>query len=375
MANGFSLGVLQMMKEITKEATPAYKVEPYGLLASLYTAHSRGVIKNDSYDGHTKTVKVKKKKRFTIQDTDNVPSCDAVLIPSYTEDVVSVGNFRQLAFHIEDEVIAQYDSYASQIIALKGTPNPTMPPATGLMWEFVDTLMTAASALLQSVDLDLTTLATGAIGVNRSTGNNAAQTINIPLNSTNNPLTNGINKLFTDFKLNTMNGKPIVVGGGLMLSFMLNQAAKIGGNQSGLDTRIQAAAMDFWYDQNVPDVLNSANQIVVYEKDAIQIVEYLKYQGFKGGDKKGASTFGTLALPMQIGDQLVPIMFDYQLRYNDCAASFTEYNSQDTVTLQKGYNLILSKDFGLYTIPTDAYKSSDVLFGNRGSLIYNLTNA
>jgi hypothetical protein len=36
--------------------------------------------------------------------------------------------------------------------------------------------------------------------------------------------------------------------------------------------------------------------------------------------------------------------------------------------------MILSKNFGLYTIPTDAYKASDVLTGNRGSLAYEVTN-
>lgn len=372
MANGFSLGVLQMMKEITKDATPAYKIEPYGFLASLYVAHSRGIIKNDSYDGHYKTVKVKKKQRFTIQDTDTVASCDTTLLQPYSEDTVSVANYRQLAFSISDETIAQFDSYASAIVKVNGVPAPTQAPG-GLMFEFMDTLMTAANALLTAVNKDLGQIALNNMGVNRNTGSAAATTVNIPLNATNNPLAGGTNKILTDFKDNTMNGKPIVVGAGLFNGFMMNQAAIGGVNQAGVDSRRQAAGFDFWYDFTLASMAG-ANTIALFEKDAIQIVEYLKYQGFKAGPKPGPSTFGTIALPMQVGDQLVPVYFDYQLRYNDCPTELTIYDTGTPTVIQKGYNLILSKNFGLYTIGTDAYRTGDPLNGNRGSLLYTITN-
>lgn len=377
MANGASLGVLQMMKEITKDATPAYKVEPYGVLASLLTAHSPGVIKNDSYDGHYKTVKVKKKRRFTSAHVDPSPSCDHLVQQTYSEDTVSVGNFRQLAFHIEDEVIAAFDDYASKSVAFaKATPGISQPPITDLMFEFADTLMTAASALLASVDQKLCDLAVAAIGVNRNGGVSTSQSVNIPLATTNNPLSDGITRIMRDFKYNNMMGKPIVVGAGLFEGFMLNQAAIGGPNQAGIDTRIQAAGFDFWRDYNLANstALNNANQIIVYEKDAIQLVEYMQNQGFKAGVKPGASQFGVLVLPMMVGDQLVPVKFDFQLRYNDCDESVTLYDTGSSTTVHRGYNLILSKNFGLYTIPTDAYGSADVLYGNRGSLRYTITN-
>lgn len=366
MATGFSLGVLQMQKEITQNATPAYKIEPYGLLASLMMAHSPGKIKKDSMDGHFKNVIVKAKTRTVIGDTSTAAgACDVSITNPYVETSVDVTNTRSVAFRIDDETIAAFDSYASANKVIAGAQ-----PATPLMFEFYDTLMTMANGLLTGVNSDLVTLAVAAFGKHRATGTTTAVAVNIPLTTTTNPLNDGVSKILKDLKANTMMGKPIVVGAGLFASYMMQQAAK-GLDQTGLDTRIQSAMFDFFYDDTFATAAG-ANHIGVWEKDSIQLVEYLQYQGFKAGEK-GKSIFGTLPLPMQVGDQLVPVWFDYQLRYNDCPEVIT-LDGAATTTVQKGWNLILSKKFGLYTIPTTAYKASDPLTGNRGSLRFNITN-
>jgi hypothetical protein len=367
MANGFSLGMLQMMSEVTKGATPAYKLDPYGFLSSLYTAHTPGAIKNDSYDGHFKTVKVKKKQRLTVADTSTTASCSIGAPIAYTEDTVSVANYRQVAFHIDDEVIAAFDSYASQQALVTGM-NPN--PITGLMFEFMDDLRVAANAVLQGVNQDLITLAVASVGVNIVTGAATSTALNITSDATKNYLAQGVTKLMADYKQNRMAGRPVIVGAGLMYNWFLQAAASSGSAFTGLDTRIQAAGMDFFLDYNIDAAISgTTNDILVYEPNAVQIVEYLKYQGFKAGAKPGGSQFGTLTLPIMNSDgTLVPVKFDYQLRYNDCDVV------EGGTTYHKGYNMIISKNFGLYTIPTDAYKSGDVLAGNRGSLAYNVTN-
>jgi hypothetical protein len=365
MANGFSLGLLQMMKEVTKSATPAYKLDPYGFLASLYTAHSPGSIKVDSYDGHFKTVKVKKKKRLTVSDTSTSLSCAMGAPIPYTEDTVSVANVRQVAFSLSDETVAAFDAYASQLQLVPG-----MAPENPLMFEMLDSMMVAANAILQGVNEDLVALAVANVGKNIVTGVTTATPLNITNDATKNYLSAGITQLMSEFKQNRFSGRPIIVGSGLMYNWFLQAGASTGSSFTGLDTRVQAAGMDFFLDYTMGNAIEgNGNDIVVYEKDAIQIVEYMKYQGFKAGAKPGASIFGTITLPMPNADgTLVPIKFDYQLRYNDCAVTEGE------TTFEKGYNMILSKNFGLYTIPTDAYKSSDVLTGNRGSLAYEVTN-
>lgn len=367
MANGFAPYILQHIKEIAQGATPQYKIELPGFTQSLVTAHSKGVIKNDTGFGQYRTVQVKKKKRYTIDDTETSPSCEITNVQAYTEDTVSVANYRQLAVHIEDEVIAGYEAYANSPTGLIGA---SVSP------EFIEEMMLASNALLQGVNEDLLTLAAANIGKNIRTGVNTASTINIAKDTNIASLTDGITQIKSDFRRNNMSGMPIIVGGGLMSNFMLQQQAKSGVGQNGVDTRIQAQMLDFFYDGQVADILDE-NNVLVYEKDAVQIVEYLKYRGPLKTGYKGTSYFGTAVLPAMVttasgGLKLVPVEFDVQLKYNDCEADFTVDGQSET--LQKGWNMIISKNFGLWTIPNTAYKSADPLYETRGSLLYDITN-
>lgn len=366
MANGFAPYILQHIKEIAKGATPQNKIELPGFTQSLITAHSKGVIKNDTGFGQYRTVQVKKKQRYTAADTSTEASCDVTNVQGYTEDTVSVANYRQLAVHIEDEVIAGYEAYAN---------NPTGLIGASVSPEFIDEMMLAANGLLSAVNADLVTLAAAAIGKNRRTGLTTASTINIGKDQNVLSLTDGLTQIMSDMRLNNMSGKPIIVGSGLFNNFMLQQASKQGGF-NGLDTRIQAAGVDFFYDNDIASIIDD-NSIIAYEKDAVQFVQYLKYRGPLKSGYKGTSWFGVAPLPVMTtnasgGLSLVPMEFDVQLKYNDCEADFTVDGQSET--LQKGWNMILSTNFGLWTIPSTSYKASDPLTGNRGSLLYNITN-
>ena len=369
MANGYSLGILQTLAEVAKNAAPQYKIEPVGLAGSLYTVHTPRSIGIDSYDGHKKVAKIKRKQRFTPAQTSTSKSCTVTNTQPYLEETVAITNTRQIAIHMEDEVMAQFDKYAS---ANKQVPGSS--PMTSLMWEHWDSIMTAASALMQAKNGDLVTLAAAAVGVNRATTNNTAQSINIPQASATNILANGVHKILVDFQRNTMSGSPIVIGSGNFEAWMMQQYAK-SPDQAGLNSRIQAAGFDFFADYQLPTALGNANDILVYEKDSIQVVDYLEYQGFKAGPKPGASSFGVMPLPMKIGNGMTgSAPFDFQLRYNDCEEEFSYVDGEPDVVLQKGWNLILTTNFGLYTIPSTAYRSGDVLAGNRGSLYFRVTN-
>lgn len=366
MSNGPIPAIIQHIKEIATGATPQYKIELPGFTQSLLTAHTPGSVKNDTFDGHYKTVQVKKRKRYTVENTETTPSCDVTNVPAYTTDSVSVGGFRQIAVHIEDETIAAYDKASSNPSAIIGTSVPN---------EFIEELMVAANALLAGVNQDLVTLAAAAVGVNRRTGVNTAATINMSKNTDVLSLTDGLTQILSDFRFNNMSGRPIVVGAGLFNNFMMQQVSKLG-QLNGLDTRIQAAGVDFFYDNDVADIIDD-NNILVYEKNAVQLVEYLKYQGFKAG-AKGTSLFGVAPLPFMTttasgGLTLLPVNVDIQLKYNDCEAEF-DTGGESPATLQKGWNMIVSKNFGLWTIPSTAYLAADPLTGNRGSLLYDITN-
>lgn len=370
MANGYSLGILQMQKDVSGDATPQFKLEPYGAVASLKLAHTPGKIKNDTYDGHSKTVKVKAKVRRTSADTGTTASCAVGAKPAYVEQTVSIANVRRDAIYLEDAWLQLLDSYATQDAG-------AIADFGQAPFEMMDAIISMANGIIEGVNKDIITLMLANMGVNRRTASAASTALNFNLSATVNNLNEGPNKIFQDFGVNNMKGSPIVLGGGNMEAFMLQQQAKTANASNGIDTRIQANGMDFFRDYNVGALAsggNAANTILTFEKDAVQFVEFMANRGPWFTAKKGTSIFGTIPLPMVSGNQIVPVEFDFQFKSYDCDHDESDGNG-GTVTYHKGMNLILTKQFGLYTLPTTAFSASDPLYGNRGSLQYNITNS
>jgi len=357
---------LEHIKQIAGAATPQYKMETPGYLNMLLSQSSPVNLGKPSGSGHKKTIRIKTKQRATKDMTDTSKSCDNVLVPIWQEQEVGLGVIRQIAFHIEDETIALYEQDASRTVMVG-------QPATAIMNEFFENILTHTSALMEALNNDLFTLGAAAIGVNRVTGNNNAQNININKDGAINPLQDGFTKILSDYKRNGGSKRPQIVGAGLMLAWEIqNNQNAIGMNQGGLNVA-SLKQWDFFYDEQA-EVALGANQIVAYEPDAVQLVEYMHYTGFKAGVKPDGSTFGVITLPVVVNQMIKPVKFDFQLIYNSCPQEFTDSYYGTTMTLGKGYNLILSKECGLFTIDTAAYRGTDVLNGNRGSYRFVIAN-
>lgn len=361
--SGFAPYLLKSAKEAYLSASPQDKVEEVGFLSLLKSQNPRiEVLKLNTDAGHLKSVQVKAKRRLNVAHTDTSKSCDVTTTLPYYEKSVDLSSTRQVAVYLEDETLAKYVEDAS-----KGIPVGDSKVAQ----EMYDNIKIAANALVEGINQDLYTLGVAALGVNKVTGSSATQSVNFPLNTTNNDLTAGMNKILADYKRNNFSGRPQIVGDGLMHNFMLQQASK-GNDQSGLDTKIQARMADFFYDPYTTTALGS-NQFIVYEPDAVGLVEYMEYSGFKGGVRPGASIFGTIVLPF--GHNGGTIELDWQLKYYDCATTLTDEYYGTSLSVDKGFNMILSKRVGLWTIPNDAYRNgTDAYYGNRGSLRFTATN-
>lgn len=363
---GFAPYFLASISSIAKENTPETKLEDFGFLNLLQSQSGKAEVSlNAEKAGHKRSVRVKKMQRLTKDFTDTTLSCDNTNVIPYSESDVDINVTRQVAIHLTDENVAQYQEEASRVI---GVGNPT----TSILMGLYDRVKVATNAIMQGVNDDLLTLAVAQVGVNRRTGSNAAATINLNLATTTNPLSDGETQMLADFRINGGIGRPQIVGSGLFYNYVLQQAFKTGFQSNGIDTRIAAASVDFYHDLAASSIAGT-NQVLVYQPNSLQLVEYMAYEGFKAGQKPGASSFFTMLLP--VSGQNKPVAFDVQLRYNDCQTTMTDAYYGTTLTLEKGYNIIISKQCGLWTIPTGAYRATDVLNGNRGSLRYTITNA
>lgn len=219
-------------------------------------------------------------------------------------------------------------------------------------------------------------------GVNQVTGSNAAQTVNIPKDATQFDLQSGITKILADAQENEFCGAINIVGSGIMNNFAIQQLVACC-NAAGVD---MSKFTGFnWYNDLYAKTAWGTNQIGVFSEGSVGLVDITRFKGFRAGNK-GVSTFFTLPLPVECPacnggyDSLV---FDAQLKYFDCPGDLATDCDADDVPFERGYAVILSKTFGLFNIPSDAYQNeaaygdcgTDRLTGNNGTLRYTVTNS
>lgn len=372
LGQGLRPYLLRHLRDIIGEGNlPQTKIEHVGLLNMLQTQNKPQVLRLNNAAGHRESVQVKYLQRYTEEftSTNEADVCNVTNFDPYKETTADLTSFRAINLFLEDEVVARYEDEASAV-QMEGTP------ATPLMNEMIERIMTVANAIMSGIRTDLlTTLVNTGIGVNRATGNNAAKTVNFPLNATTMPLNSGINEIMTDFQINLLSGTPQIIGdpAGLFNKFMNQQYAK-SYNQAGINTAMEAAGVKYFNDAKVGTLLG-ANQVLVVEPNSVQITEYLQFTAFKSGPKPGGSVFGTIKLPFQIGQEVQLVEFDMQLKYSDCVSELTNFYYSTPITLGRGYNLILSKKCGLFQIPSDAFRAGvDPNAGVNGVLRYSITN-
>jgi len=365
MATGFAPYLLNDLKSVAGLATPHLKVDMHGFTKFLYQGAGSRPVQTSTLAGHRKEVRFYYRQRNTKAQTDTSASCDNVLTPARLEATVSVNNTRQIAWHLSHDLLRDYMEEASARVNLPGSS-----PLTGVSAELLEIVYGGANGILKAMNDDLLGLITW--GKNSVEGNNAATSVNLPKDKAVQPLTEGMPKILSDFNLNGLTGRPQIIGSGLMYNYMLTQPM-VAVDESGFNSKLATAMADFWPDQDFNTVIGS-NQFGVFENGALQLVEYLEHLGFQGG-RLANSTFGVLPIPtVDPNGNSVPVLFDFQLKEIDCPTTLTDAYSGQTATYEKGYSLILKKDFGLFQTPSDAFRHEDVQRSVTGALRYTATN-
>lgn len=364
--NGIAPYLLNDLKSTAGGAYPGYKVDLKGFLAMLTSGPGANPIQQGTVSGNKKTVTFWYRQRPTLSMTDTAAACDQLLTPARLESTVSVANVRQIAYHLSDELVASYTEEAAQRMA-----NPGIPFSGGATNEMMDIIYSACNAILTGINRDLLGLLTW--GRNKVSGNNASTTVNIPQTLSQN-LGTGVAKLMSDYKSNNLMGTPNVVGAGLFYNYMLTQPYK-GNDSIGMNSQIATGMMNFYPDQDFASVVGT-NDIGIFEPGSLQMVEYLEYTGFKAGVKPGDSEFGVLVLPaVDTAGNILPVKLDYQLRYLPCATTLVDAYSGQSTTFQKGWSLILKKNFGLFQLPSDSFRNDDGNIAVNGALRFTITNS
>lgn len=366
MANGLAPYLLNDLKSLVDGSYTGQKVDLKGFLAMLVAGPGANPIQTNTVTGQKKEFRYWYRQRMIVGMTDTEAACNQVLTPARLETTISLNNVRQIAWHLPDELIATYTDEAAARVA-----SPGMPFTGGATNELMDLIMSGANAILGGINQDLLNLMTW--GKNKVTGNNSATTLNIGTTITN-TLTAGMPKLIGDYKQNNLSGMPSVVGSGLFLNYILTQSYK-GLDSGGFNSQLATGMVNFFPDQDFATKWGADN-IGVFEPGSVQLAEYMEYTGFKAGVKPGDSEYGVLVLPAfdSMGNA-IPVKFDFQLRYITCPTTLYDAYSGSSSTYNKGWSLILKKNFGLFQTPSDAYRTDDPNTSINGALRYNVTNS
>lgn len=371
MALGYAPYILQDITNALKTPKNNWKVDLHGFAKMLYTGTGAQPIRVTAEDtGGLREHRYTYRQRPTIAQTDAAYACDVVLTPARKEITVSTPKTRQIAWHLPDSLITNYQGVSTSGGNLGGKIVSS---------EMIDLVYSSANALLEGLNLDTQGLVTWGVNQTVTSGSKtAAQTINLPTASTTMVLGNGISKIMSDYQRNGLTGRMNMVGLGLGFEYSNYQRLNSAANQAGFDNRIATAQYDFYADQVWESASGGgagvANSIGIFEPGSIQVVEYLETDFRKG--PLANSYFFTLTLPtIDAAGNAVPVRFDAQLKEIDCPTTLTDMYSGNTATYTRGTSLTIWKNFGLFQTPTDNFRSEDRMQGVNGALRYTLTNS
>jgi hypothetical protein len=373
---GFLPYLLMTNKQVFGGIAPSTKLTPPGYLKMLLANTTPNIVSTAVADGsgHIRDVKIKYRQRIAPGNSSTDDDCSIQAKPVYSEAVIPALNFRKYGIFLDYNTIAQYEKEASASIAL-GLPAPPQ----GILMEIYNAVIEAANGLFGDINNDLLTAQAAAFGKNVTTGLATAKTVNFPLSTASNPLTQGLTMLMDDVMQNEINLKNfLIVGSGLINNVYLQHSLN---TQNTKDQNYPGGVPPFYYDPYA-NAKFGANKFGVFEKNAVQLINVNKFDGFIGGDKMSTFLF-TLQLPVIDslgGTELQSFKFDAQLRHIDCPSQVQIGGEVDgegnpvLTSVDRGWVLDIMANYGQFNIQADAYADADRLTGNNGTLLYSATN-
>ena len=318
-------------------------------------------LKTSTASGQVREVKYKYLPRITFDQIADEDNCDNDFGFQYSEGTLETPLFSKGGFQVEWDFIERYEAEAARAVQIGN-------PSTPALQEMVDQLMHVVNGMVTNINGKL--LQSLSFGINATTGSNATKVININKDGNVYDLSDGVTEILSDAAENEFVGSPLIVGGGLMNKFELSKIAT-GLNGGGLNRAAQAG-YQYYYDVYSQQLLGQ-DQIAVFSPKTVGFVDVDKYIGWKTG-KFGSSWFAQIMLPVESGVEGSPVMMPFNLQIQEVDCPTEGFDGYETRTMGRGYKIMISKNFGLFQQPQDAYQSADRLAGTNGALSYKVTN-
>lgn len=367
MANGYCPALLRTIEEVAGDNAPSRKLHNAGFLAMLQCcANSTVNAVNDGYDdsGHERPLTVSYRRRPTLDDVQEEDNCDINRIPTKLEWNIPALNFASSSFYLSDEELRKYCEDASR------TRSIGSPPST-IAQEHYELFKETANIVMKKVNRDLVTEMATQFGENVQTGSATGKVINIDRDGDQLILDNGLIDMLRDFQENEICGEPCLVGGGLFSAYEMGRVAACC-NAAGFDLS-RIGIPRFFFDKDT-QLIWGPNSVGAFAPGSVKMIERMMYKGFFNRPKNG-SEFFTAPLPIAdfgCADPCQVTEFDVQLKGIDCPTEVEGPNGP--ITVNRGWLVIVSKRYGLWVQPDDAYPAGDELENTNGTLKYFFSN-
>ena len=349
---GFVQALLINIAVIAGLDNPQYKITPVGFMQMLLDNPTTAKISNakEIMDGKERELKVRYAQRGLESEVSDTDDCETPLGLSYKETTIGRPLFSKMGIFISDDDFRKYQDDAQKTLA-QGTP------ASPLMVPLYEALLVKVNGLIQKMNANLLTAQAAKWGKNSVTGCANAQTVNFG-NSIG--MENGVVKLITDYQNNEGVETPLIVGNGVLANYNIAQRMKTAADQFGFGSN---QTFRFYNDLRSTTAWG-VNHFGVFQPGMVGLVDFNKNVGPYAGEK-GGSYFFTLPIPVQLANgQLSALVFDCQLKYQDCPVTV------GGVTTPRGWHLIISKSYGLFNAPSDMFAATDRLAGVNGAFHY-----
>lgn len=354
------------LKQISGDNYPGTKITPPGFLQMLVDDKDRPMtigraFQNGHRPGSGQSVRIKYKVRSVEGQVQTSQSCDLSLTNIYSETTADVDRHVHIGIYFPEDEIRKYCEEASNSTSIGA-------PATKLMNEHVDGIMHALNGPLAKMNSTLLTLQASSFGANINNGFVAtAKALNISKDVQVQALDEGMNDLFADIEDHEVVGTPRIVGSGLFRNFWRSLRFK-STDMAGVNPSLVQNDLKFYNDKKVATAWG-ANHIGVFAPNSVHLIDYQQNVGEFAGNKGNGTWF------FRIPDPVTGLEWDAMWKYYDCPTVVTNAYTGETQTIQRGWVLVLSKDYGYFVTPTGAFDGADVLHGTNGTLRYDVTNA
>ncbi|MCM1034937.1 MAG: hypothetical protein NC229_08485 [Bacteroides sp.] len=355
---GFAQATIKNLNLVAKQNDPQLKLTPTGFLRLLLENNAVTEINNLEAlrKGLKRDIKLRYLQRGLESDVTDIDDCETPLGADWKEHKITNPLFSKIGIFISDDEFRQYEDEAIQTLALGDSQQAP------LMRGFYEVLLTKLIGLIGKIDSNLIAAQATKWGANAAYElSTTAQMLKLGKSADFNT---GYVKLMEDAIINEVNDSLLICGNGLVTRYDIFHKLKTNPDSQG----ISALPLNAYYD---PRTITGwgKDHFGAFAKGTIGFVDWNRYVGAFAGEKAG-SVFFTLPVPVELDGALTSLVFDCQLKYEDCPI----YGSDGGIVQARGWKLIVSKNYGLFNAPTDSFQNNDVLRGVNGSFHYVATS-